>query len=48
MEFMHSSFSQTASRFFDRGLLLGIASTIGYIGKDVSKMLDGIFQIVSK
>ena len=24
MEFMHSSFSQTGSRFFDRGLLLGI------------------------
>ena len=24
MEFMHSSFSQAGSRFFDRGLLLGI------------------------
>ena len=24
MEFMHSSFSHTGSRFFDRGLLLGI------------------------
>jgi len=30
MEFMHSSFSQTGSRFFDRGLLLGITSTISY------------------
>jgi len=45
IKFMHSSFSQTGSRFFWSRFAFR-DSTIGYIGKDVSEMLDGIFQIV--
>ena len=43
MEFMHSSFSQTGSRFFWSRFAFGDILLAYW---DVSEMLDGIFQIV--